>query len=110
MTREESEEAKKQSAEIAKLLKDGNLSKEDRLKLETLQTQLAGALLSPWLPFDWWRRSTMIVCFLVGAIGFVQGNGYFLFAWLFLLLFSPRFVGEFAYALGRFMAGVNGRA
>ena len=110
MTREEFEEAKKQSAEIAKLLKEGNLTAEDRQKLEVLQIQLAGALLSPWLPFGWGRRSIMIVLFLVGANGLIQGNGYFLFAWLFLLFFSPRFVGEFAYALGRFMAGFNGRA
>ena len=52
----------------------------------------------------------MMVLFLVGAVGIAQGNGYFLFTWLFLLFFSPRVVGELAYALGRFMAGVNGRA
>lgn len=52
----------------------------------------------------------MIVLFLVGAIGLAQGNGHLLFAWLFLLFFSPRVVGEVAYALGRFMAWVNGRA
>lgn len=53
MTREEFEEAKKQSEEIAKLLKEGNLTAEERQKLETLQAQLSGALLSPWLPFGW---------------------------------------------------------
>lgn len=110
MARDEFEEAKKQSAEIAKLLKEGNLTAEERQKLETLQTQLSGALLSPWLPFGGGRRSIIIVLFLVGASGLVQGNGYFLFAWLFLLFFSPRVVGEVAYALGRFMAGLNGRA
>jgi hypothetical protein len=110
MTRAEFEEAKKQSAEIAKLLKEGNLTTEERQKLETLQVQLSGALLNPWLPFGWGRRSVMFVLFLVGAIGLAQGNTYFLFAWLFLLFFSPRLVGEVAYALGRFMAGANSRA
>lgn len=110
MTREEFEEAKKHSAEIARLLNEGNLTPEERQKLEALQAQLSGALLSPWLPFGWGRRSIMMVLFLVGAIGLAQGNDYFLFAWLFLLFFSPRVVGEVAYALGRFMAGVNGRA
>jgi hypothetical protein len=110
MTRDEFEEAKKQSAEIAKLLKEGNLTSEDRQKLEMLQTQLAGALLSTWLPFGWGRRSVMIVLFLVGAYGLVEGNGYFLIAWLFLLLFSPRAVGELTFAFGRFMAGFHGRA
>lgn len=109
LTPEEFEEAKKQSAEIAKLLRDGSLAPEDRQKLEMLQTQLAGTLLSPWLPFNWERRAIMIVLFLVGAIGLVEGNSYFLFSWLFLLLFSPRLMGEFAFALGRLMAGFNGR-
>jgi hypothetical protein len=110
MTRDEFEVAKKQSAEIAKLLKEGNLTAEDRQKLEMLQMQLAGALLSVWLPFDWGRRSIMIVLFLVGAYGLVGGNVYFLIAWAFLLLFSPRVVGELAFAFGRFMAGFHGRA
>ncbi len=110
MTREELEEAKTQSAEIAKMLKEGNLTADERHKLETLQAQLAGVLLHPWLPFGWGRRSIMIVLFLVGAIGLAQGNSYFLLAWVLLLFFSPRFVGEFAYALGRFVAGFNGRA
>lgn len=111
MMREEFEEAKKQSAEIAKLLKEGNLTAEDRRKFEALQAQLAGILLRPWLPFGWGRRLIMIVLFLVGTTGLVQGNSYFLFAWVPMLLFSPRFVGEMAYALGKFMAGFNsGRA
>lgn len=75
-----------------------------------LQTQLAGALLSTWLPFGWGRRSIMIVLFLVGVYGLVEGNGYFLIAWLFLLSFSPRTVGELTFAFGRFMAGFYGRA
>lgn len=110
MTRDEFEEAKKQSAEIAKLLKEGNLTAEDRQKLEILQTQLSGALLSTWLPFGWGRRSIMIVLLLVGVFGLVEGKGYFLIAGLFLLLFSPRVVGELTFAFGRFMAGFHGRA
>lgn len=109
MTRDEFEEAKKQSAEIAKLLKEGNLTAEDRQKLEMLQTQLAGTLLSTWLPFGWGRRSIMIVLFLVGAYGLMEGDSYFLVAWAFLLLFSPRVVGESTFAFGRFMAGFHGR-
>lgn len=110
MTCEEFEEARKQYAEIGKLLKEGNLTAEERQKLETLKAQIAGVLLHPWLPFGWGRRSIMIVLFLVGAIGLSEGNGYFLFAWVLLLFFSPRFVGEIAYALGRFKAGSTGRA
>lgn len=110
MTRDEFEEAKKQSAAIAKLLKKGNPTVEDWEKLELLQAQLSGALLSTWLPFGWGRRLIMIVLFIIGAYGLAEGNSYFLFAWLFALLFSPRIVGEVAFAFGRFMAGFHGQA
>jgi len=110
MTRDEFEDAKKQSSEITKLLKEENLTAEDRQKLEMLQTQLSGALLSTWLPFGWGRRSIMIVLLLVGAYGLVEGNGYFLISWSLLLLFSPRVVGEFSFTFGRFLAGFHGRA
>jgi hypothetical protein len=96
------DEAKKNLEEIAKLLKEGNLTAEEKQKFETLQTQLAGVLLRPWLPFDWVRRSIMIVLFFVGVYGLVGENYLLLVAWLLLLLFSPRFVGEFSYALGKF--------
>ena len=102
MNRETYEEAKRQSEEIAKLLKDGNLTTEEKQKLETLQAQLAGGLLRPWLPFGWARRSIMVVLLLVGVYGLTVGNNYFLLAWVVLLFFSPRFVGEFSYALGKF--------
>lgn len=109
MNRDQFDEAKQQSAEIAKLLKEGNLTAEDRQKFEMLQTQLAGVLMSTWLPFGWGRRSIMIVLLLVGAYGIVEGSGYFLIAWLQLLLFSPRVVGELAFVYGRFLAGFHGR-
>ncbi|MGZ8195040.1 MAG: hypothetical protein ACXWTH_05385 [Methylosarcina sp.] len=110
MTRNEFEEAKKLSAEIAKLMEEENLTAEDRQKFEILLAKLAGSLLSTWLPFSWGRRSIMVVLFLIGAYGLVEGNGYFLVAWVFLLLFSPRVVGELGFALSRFMAGFHGRA
>ena len=108
MTRNEFEEAQRQSVEISKLLKEGNLAPEERQQFEVLQTQLAGILLSPWVPFGWGRRGAMVVLFLVGTLGLMAGNIYFLFAWLFMLCFSPRFVGECAYFLGKFSSGSNG--
>lgn len=102
MDRKTYQEAKKNSEEIAKLLRDGNLTAEEKQKFETLQTQLAGVLLSPWLPFDWGRRSIMIVLLLIGVYGLAEGNHLFLVAWLFLPVFSPRLAGEFYYALGKF--------
>ena len=105
MDRETYEEAKKQSEEIAKLLKEGNLTGDERQKFEAMQAQLAGVLLHPWLPFGWGRRSIMIVLVVVGLYGLMEGNNYLSLTWLLLLFFSPRFVGEFSYALGRIFRG-----
>jgi hypothetical protein len=95
------EEAKKNFKKITELLKEGNLSAEEKQKFETLKAQLAGVLFRTWLPFDWVRRSIMIVLFLVGLYGLVEGHYLLLMAWLILLFFSPRFVGEFIYAIGK---------
>ena len=100
MTRVEFEEAKRYLAEISALLKEGNLTPEERQRLEMSSAQLAGALCSTWLPFGWGRRTAMIALFFVGALGLAAGNIYFLIAWLFMPLFSPRFVAECAHLLG----------
>ena len=101
MDRKTHEEVKKNFEKITELLKDGNLLVEEKQKFETLKAQLAGILFRTWLPFDWVRRSIMIVLFLVGLYGLVEGNYILLVAWLILLFFSPRFVGEFSYAIGK---------
>lgn len=101
MDRKTYEEAKKSSEEIAKLLREGNLTAEEKQKFETLQAGLAGALLNSWLPFDWGRRSIMITLLLVGAYGLAEGNNLLLLAWLLLPFFSPRLVGELFYAVGK---------
>jgi hypothetical protein len=97
------EEAKRQTKKIANLLQEGNLTPEERQKFETLQAQLAGVLLHPWLPFGWARRLTMFVLLLIGVYGLMEGNNYLLLAWLFMLFFSPRFIGEFLRLIGMFL-------
>ena len=77
-----------------------NPTEEDRLKLEALLPSLSGALLSIWLPFDWGRRIVMICLFAVGIYGFCVANYYLVLAWLVMLAFSPRFVGEAAFLWG----------
>jgi hypothetical protein len=101
MDRKTYEEAKKNSEEIAKLLLEGNLTEEEKQKFETLQAQLAGVLLRPWLPFGWARRSIMIILLLVGVYGLTEESKYLMVAWLLLPFFSPRFVGEFSNLLGK---------
>jgi hypothetical protein len=103
MNREEYIEAKMVLEKISHLLKDGNLTEEEKQKFELSKAQLSGQLLSIWWPFDWGRRSTMIVLFLVGLYGLIEGSNQFLLAWLFMLIFSPRVVGEFSFFVGRIL-------
>lgn len=103
MNRDKYEEAKKASQEIDRLLKDGNLTADERQKFEGIHAQLSGVLLSPWLPFDWGRRAIMIFLFFIGLYGIIQGHSLLVLIWLLLPLFSPRIVGEVAYALGKIL-------
>jgi hypothetical protein len=102
MTRYEYEEIRRQLAEVSTFLKQGNPTSEEKLKLEVIQAQLAGLLLNPWFPFGWVRRSTMGVLFLVGVLGLLAGNVYFVTAWVCMLCFSPRIVGELSSFAGKF--------
>src|SRR5574341_344723 len=102
MNKEKYEEEKKTSQEIDRLLKEGNLTSEERQKFEKLHAQLAGVLLSPFLPVDWGRRGIMIFIFLIGLYGMIQGHPLLALIWLLLLIFSPRIVGEVTHALGKF--------
>jgi hypothetical protein len=101
MNRETYEQAKKQLEEIDNHLREGNLTAEERQKFETLKTQLAGVLLHPWLPVGWGRRSIMIILLIIGIYGLAEGRNYLLLAWVLLLFFSPRFVGELFRVLGK---------
>ena len=47
----------------------------------------------------------MIAIFLVGLYGLIEGIQHLLFVWLLLPIFSPRFVGEINYALGKILGG-----
>lgn len=109
MKRETWEEAKKTLEEISKILKEETLTTEERQKLETHVSQLAGVLSRPLLPFSWSRRLIMIVLAVVGLYGLVQGNNYLLLAWLLLPLFSPYFATGIAGAIGIIFRGVGWR-
>jgi hypothetical protein len=107
MTREQIEEAKRLLAEISAELERGDLSAEQRANLEVHRAQLAGTLLHPWLPFSWWRRAVMLLLLFLGMLWPLGGSAVWGGAWLVMLLFSPRIVGESAFALGRFSAGLK---
>jgi len=95
MNKKEYQELKKTFAEVNKALTEENLSAEERKKFETLKAQLAGTLLSPWLPVDWIRRVIMMIMLaIVGIIGLVESDYFLMLFWLLLPIFSPRFIGE----------------
>ena len=108
MNREQSNEAKRLLAEISTELQRNDLSSEQREKLEINRAQLAGALLHPWLPFGWWRKALMLVLLLLGMLWPLGGSAVWAMAWLIMLSFSPRIVGNVVFAFGRFAAGFKG--
>lgn len=108
MNREQFEEAKRVSVEVAAELKRGDLTPEQRAQLELHQVQLAGAMLSTWLPFSWWRRAVMLVLLLLGLLWVLGGSAVWAVAWLLMLMFSPRVVGEVTQAFGRLMESNDG--
>ena len=102
-TRGTYKEAKKMSLEIEAELKSGNLAAEETQRLEELHAQLAGVLLHPWFPDGRGRRAIMALILLKGIYGFASGESQLLLFWPILPLFSPRIVGEAAYAYGRLL-------
>ncbi|MDD5396519.1 MAG: hypothetical protein PHW24_00475 [Candidatus Moranbacteria bacterium] len=81
--------------------KDLNLTDQEKAKFEQLKSQLAGAILSSWLPVDSSRKVMMLVLFLIGLYGIIKINILFVLVWLFLAFFSPRLVGEITIFFGK---------
>ena len=81
--------------------KDLNLTDEEKAKFEQLKSQLAGAMLSSWLPADSTRKVIMLMLFLIGLYGIIKINILFVLLWLILGFFSPRIVGEVTVFLGK---------
>ena len=89
-------------------LKERDLSPEERQRYEQMAARYAGILLSPWFPVDWVRRGIMIAMAIIGFLGLIFANYNLMLIWLLLPSFSPRIVGEVAYALGKIGRVVNG--
>lgn len=105
MNKQEYEEAKKLLEQITKLVDEGGITDEEKEKLEINKAQLSGQLLSIWWPFDLKRRLIMIVLFLIGLYGVTTGNAGLIWAWLAMIFFSPRIMGEVAFRIGQ-LAGL----
>ncbi len=102
MNHEQYQEAKRVLAEITVELKRIDLTPEQLQQLEIHAAAIASALLMPWLPLGWWRRAAMLICLLLGLLWPLGGSPMWCLAWLVMLTFSPRVVGEIGFALGRF--------
>lgn len=100
MDKQKYEEMKIYLDKINALLKEDGLSIEERQKFELIRSQLAGALLHPWLPVGWERKLIMLIIMTAGVIGYFAVNPKMIFIWLALPLFSPRIMGESLRIIG----------
>ena len=106
MEREQDDELKKSFEGISKILERSDLTAEERKKFEILKDQLAGSLLSSWLPLGRGRKSIMIIVALI-AIYFLIQSAYIsmIITLIILCMFSPRIVGEIAVIIGNMKNG-----
>ena len=95
MDREKYEEAKTRLEDVTKMLTHENISPQERDRLEREGKELTRVVMSPWLPFDWSYRISIIAITAIGFWGLIQGKYFLILIWLLLPLFSPRIVGEF---------------
>jgi hypothetical protein len=98
------EEALRLSEEVEDILKRTDLSDEERVRFQELRGQLAGTLMSPWIPFGWERRSAMLVISIVGLYFAMYGPKFGTIVFLLVPMFSPRCVGETCLIIGRFQS------
>jgi hypothetical protein len=99
--RERYDEAKQLLSEIQHELATQPLTAKQRSELEIHAARLAGAVLHPWFPMSWTRRTIMVAIVLVGMQQAWVGNYQPLIWWLLLPVFSPRLVGECTFVIGK---------
>ena len=102
MKNEQHNKLKESFDNISKILQNQNLSVEERKNFENLHAELAGALLSSWLPIGGGRKFIMLIIALV-AIYFLLQSAYLLMiiTLIILCMFSPRIIGEIAILIGK---------
>jgi len=101
MDEQELKETKEIYKKLQKIKGLKGLSSKERETFDKLQSQLAGAMLSSWLPADTGRRVIMLILFLVAVVATFKVSVWFLLLLLVPLLLSPRTVGEAAIFLGK---------
>ena len=87
---------------IKKVMEDKELADELEQVSPGLKAQMAGYLLSPWLPHGAIRKIIMIIIALFALIGGVKfGQKLFFLLLILLPIFSPRIVGEVSLFIGK---------
>lgn len=90
MNKEQHDQAKKMFEALSKLEKSGTLTEEQQKEFSELKAQLAGVLLSSWLPADSGRKTIMLIIFLIAVLGAFMVNEKFLFFLLLLPFFFSK--------------------
>jgi hypothetical protein len=102
MEKEQHEELKSLFQKTSQILNDKNLSLEEKREFEVIHTQLAGALLSTWLPAGFGRKFAITLMIVVAIYFFIQYEYILGFIVLILAcMFSPRIIGEAAVLIGK---------
>jgi hypothetical protein len=70
-------------------------------QIDIARAALAGVRLSKWFPPGFLRKALMALCVVVGFQGFLTGSYLYFLSFLVAGIFSPRIVGELAFAVGR---------
>jgi hypothetical protein len=85
---------------IKRILENKDLADETEKVRPGIKAQMAGYLMSPWLPHGTTRKIIMVVIVLIALVGVVYSCKLFILLLLILPFFSPRIVGEIARFIG----------
>lgn len=94
MTRTEYLRIKVELAAIDDALHMGHLTPEERAKYEALSGTLSKQLVGAWIPKNWASRNLALGLFLTGLYGLLAELELLAWCWPFILLTSPRVMGE----------------
>jgi hypothetical protein len=86
---------------IKKIMASPEIANEMEKTHPGIKAEMAGYLMSSWLPHSTVRKVIMLGIFLVGIIGAFHRKNYAYILFL-VPLFSPRAVGELTFFLGNF--------
>ena len=87
--------------QIRESLRNDSLTPEERQKLETTASMLAGRIMSFWLPTTPLRKVFMFLFLIIGTLGTVWWSPWFALLMLLGCSFSPRISAEVLRFIGK---------